>query len=88
MAGENCSSRCATKDHETFGECMKAKGIRVGWCQSWKGLDATLEKAKDKNLNDYKAARDQGIQPATTWPKDVAHAVKASDATGEAYQAQ
>lgn len=25
--GENCSSSCPTQDHETFGQCMKAKSL-------------------------------------------------------------
>lgn len=27
MAGEHCSSGCLTRDHETYGECMRSKGI-------------------------------------------------------------
>lgn len=31
MKGENCSSTCPTKNHETFGECIRAKRIAAQW---------------------------------------------------------
>lgn len=84
MPGENCSTSCLTKDHLTFGECMKAKNVRVGYCQSVKGLDYTRQKKWDQNLDDYRAARAEGIEPRTTWPADVEKAKRVSDETGEA----
>lgn len=87
MAGENCSSTCPTRDHMSFGECMKAKGIRVAYCQSWKGHDYTRQKNWDKNLEGYRAARAEGIEPRSTWPADVEKAVRVSDMTGEAAKA-
>lgn len=83
----NCSASCETQDHATFGECMRAKNLRVAYCQSWKGHDATRQKNWDKNLAEYRSAREQGIDPKTTWPSDVKAAVEISDKTGVAFQA-
>lgn len=82
-----CSSSCATQDHNSFGECVRSKGVRTAYCQSWKGSDATLQKKGDKELDDYAAARKEGIQPASTKRHDIDTAKKASDLTGEAFQA-
>lgn len=84
--GHEC--RCSVDEpHETFGACMRAKNIRVAYCQSWKGLDATRQKNFDKDLNAYASARRQGIQPPSTLRPAVDAAVRASDKTGTAYQA-
>jgi len=87
MPGDNCSSACKTRDHATFGECMRAKSLRVAYCQSWKGLDATAQKKWDRDLAAYKGARSEGIQPATTKRHDVDNAVRISNEHGKAFQA-
>lgn len=73
--------------HETFGACIRAKNIRVAYCQSARNLDLSSEKAKEKELGEYAAARKQGIQPASTFTKDIRHAVEMSNKTGRAYDA-
>lgn len=88
MLGENCSAGCLTRDHESFGACMRSKSLRVAYCQSWKGLDATRQKTWDKDLENYRGALSQGIEPKTTWKADVDKAVRISDATGEAFKAR
>lgn len=85
--GENCSSSCRTKDHETWGECVRSKGLKVAYAQEWKGRDATTQKKADKNLDEYAAARKYGIQPASTRPADVQAAVQISEKTGTAFKA-
>lgn len=80
----NCSSSCPTQDHATWGECVRAKGLRVGWAASHKGIDRTKEKQWEKGLEEYRSARAQGIQPASTNVRDVRAAVAASDAAGTA----
>lgn len=82
------ATRCSCgQGHETFGACIRAKGIRIGWSQSAKGLDATEEKAKWRELDAYKSARDQGIQPGGTSMKQVRDALDLSDATGKPFKA-
>lgn len=66
MSGENCSSACVTKDHETFGECMRSKSLRVAYCASHKGQDYTAQKRWDAELNDFATAKANGIRPEGT----------------------
>lgn len=77
-----CSSSCATQDHNTFGECLRAKNIQVGDL-----MNTGIQKAGSKNLDEYEKARKHGIQPKSTNPADVQRAVRISEKTGEAYQA-
>lgn len=67
---------------------MRAKSIRVGWSQSAKGLDASAEKAKWRELNLYKSARDQGIQPGGTQEHQVRAALDISDQMGKPFSAE
>ncbi len=66
---------------------MRAKNIRVGWCRSSVGLDATQERHKNRELAEYKAARNQGVQPAGTTTAQTRYAMEQSDRTGQAWQA-
>lgn len=82
------SIRCTCgAGHETFGACIRAKNIRVAYCQSASNRDYTAERAKERELAEYKNARAQGIQPASTFTKDIRAAVDVSNATGRAYDA-
>lgn len=65
-----CRTGCPTQDHASWGECARASGLMVGWCQSVKGLDRTAEKNLQSELNAYSRTRVGGIQPdGTTRPK-------------------
>ncbi len=66
---------------------MRAKNIRVGWCRSSVGLDATAEKGKNRELDEYKAARNQGVQPAGTRTNQTRFAMEQSEKSGRAWQA-
>lgn len=54
MVGEYCSSGCLTRDHETYGECMRSKGIghmalggttsSYGERKAWQADNAELRK--------------------------------------------
>lgn len=80
--------RCTCgQGHATFGACLRAKNIRVAYCKSSRNLDATAEKTKERELESYQAARRQGVQPASTFTRDIRHAMDVSDATGRAYDA-
>lgn len=84
--GHQC--RCAVAEpHETFGQCMRWKGVRVAYCQSAAGKDYTTQKKWDASLNAYADARRQGIQPAATTRNAVDRAVRVSNETGQAFQA-
>lgn len=82
-----CSSSCSTKDHASYGACLRAKNLKTAYMQEWKGKDATAQKRADKSLDAYEAARKHGIQPKSTRPADVQRAVQISEQTGKAYQA-
>lgn len=64
--GENCSSNCDTKDHSTWGECQRAKNVKVAYCASHKGSDYTAQKRWDKELDDFKTAKSNGVNPEGT----------------------
>lgn len=81
-----CTTGCPTQDHASYGECLRSKGLRVAYCNSAKGLDATEQKRWDKSLDAYRDARAQGIQPSSTRPDAVERAVAISDKTGSAFQ--
>lgn len=71
----------------TFGACIRAKGIRIGWSRSAAGLDRTEEINKERELSLYKQARDQGIQPGTTNTQSSRFALDFSDQTGRPFKA-
>lgn len=83
-----CTSGCPTQDHQSWGECLRAKSLRVGYCRSATGgPDATAQKRHDSELAFYKQARAEGIQPAGTKRKQTETAMRISDAAGSAYEA-
>lgn len=79
-------SKCGA-DCQTFGECLRNKGIRVGWSRSAAGFDLTSEKASTRELSLYAAARHQGIQPAGTRTAQIRAALDQSDLAGTAFNA-
>lgn len=84
--GDNCSSACKTKDHASFGDCIRSKGLRVAYCRSAAGMDADTQKKWDAELDSYRSARAEGIQPQGTKQHQIDAAKAISDATGVAYQ--
>lgn len=84
----SCASSCTTKDHESYGACLRSKNLAAT------GLESTApsfardrQKAWDSELNLYEKARKEGIQPETTSRKDIERAIAISDHTGTAYDA-
>lgn len=82
-----CTSGCATQDHASYAECLRSKRPKVAYCNSAAGLDASRQKKWDADLDAYRDARRQGIQPSGTTRDAVDRAIAISDATGTAYQA-
>lgn len=82
-----CRSGCPTQDHDSWGQCARASSLRVGWSQHAKGLDKTEDRKWEGELNLYRSAREQGVQPQTTHSPDVKRALDLSDKTGTAYRA-
>lgn len=80
--GKRCSSACLTKDHRTFGECMRAKNLNLNPNLS----DTGASKAWDAELSAYRDARAQGIQPSGTTMKKIREAEEISQQTGVAFK--
>jgi len=78
-----CRTGCPTKDHKNWGECLKAANLRI----APNGYDTSKEKKWDSNLEEYRRARKQGIQPVSTNVKDVRRAVDVSQQLGRAFDA-
>lgn len=82
--GQHCSSGCKTRDHSSWGECVRAKNAKVAYCGIGGG-DATAQKRWDNELAAYRAARAEGVEPTgTTMPK-IRAALEASDKAGAAF---
>lgn len=80
-----CTSNCRTKNHASWGECVRAKNMRVAYCRSAFNQDFTAQKRWDNDLDSYASARRQGMQPDSTYRADVDRAVRISNDSGEAY---
>lgn len=81
--GTRCSSSCVTRDHQTFGECLRAKNFNLN-----PHLALThIQKAWDRELVNYQDAVRQGVQPAGTRQHHIDSAMKESERTGVAYVA-
>jgi hypothetical protein len=80
---KNCSTGCLTGGHKTWGECVRGKALKVAPNLS----DTGTQKRWDKELDNYEAARKQGVEPRGTSQHLIDQAMKTSDATGVAYKA-
>lgn len=83
-----CRARCETQDHRTYGECLRSSGIQVakGESQQHWGNGYTT-KSWDRELESYRAARREGIQPASTKQADIDAAVAMSRAANKPFDA-
>lgn len=75
----SCSSACATQDHRTFGECLRAKNLQLS--PHVNDLYATKQVAWDAELNHYRKAVSDGLQPESTKRWAVDKAIKQAEAT-------
>lgn len=82
--GQHCSTGCRTQNHKSWGECVKAKNAVIAY-SGVGGGDFTAQMKWDKELEAYRDARRQGIQPEGTTLRQVHDALDASDKAGAAY---
>lgn len=75
--GDNCASACRTRDHATFGQCVRGFGVL--------GEPTRHESQWDKELHAYAEARKKGINPAGTSMAKIQQAERISDAVGIPY---
>lgn len=74
----NCTAGCPTQDHATYGDCLRSKKpVSANSTATRDGMYAR-EKENVQIVSEYRAARSQGIQPATSQLKDIRLAVTAS----------
>lgn len=88
MCEWGCDNRCFT-----YGEHLRNKGLSFNGCFPTRSNgagrgDAMAQKKWDAELASYKAARAQGVQPATTRTPDIERAMRMSDKAGKAYNAE
>lgn len=77
MLGSKCSSSCATKDHESWGECIRAKGLQVS--PAINDSYSTRQRGWDRELDNYESAVRQGLSPAGTKQHHVDAAIKEAE---------
>jgi hypothetical protein len=82
----NCRTGCPTQDHDTWGECARDANLRIGYAASAKGWDLTKQKKWDRELEDYRSAVKQGIQPKGTDRRSIDNAVRISNEIGKPFQ--
>lgn len=80
-----CRSGCKTKDHESWGECLRAAEVRTYHVAVSKGFDATAQKKWDAELEGFRKATKEGIKPDGTKWKKIDEARRLSDKVGAAY---
>lgn len=76
--GEKCRTGCRERNHRSYAECLRSAGVGVN-------LSVTPNNPWDKDVDRYKAARAEGIQPDGTSRRAVEEAVAFSDRFGTAY---
>ena len=83
-----CASSCQTKDHGSYGACLRSKNLAtVGLETTAPSFGMTRQKAFDKETNLYGDTVAQGIQPDSTQTKDIRAALDKSDQFGRPYRA-
>lgn len=81
-----CRTGCLTKDHASWGDCLRASNIQMNAGDAASGKEVTTKKW-NAELDAYADARSQGIQPAGTRIGQIRNAVEASDKLGKPYDA-
>lgn len=82
-----CTTGCATKDHASYADCLRSKRSRVAYCNTAGGQDYTAQKKWDRELEAYRDAKAEGLQPSGTKMHQITAAKAIADATGTAYKA-
>lgn len=62
MAGEHCSASCTTRDHKSFGECVKAKNIAAMWTGGSRPSFGEVKRFSRENQAFRDAVKD-GLKP-------------------------
>jgi hypothetical protein len=84
--GENCRSGCKEKNHESYIECLQSANLQINAGDASRA-ESMSQKKWDRELQSYRDARSQGIQPAGTSTQAIREAHEASEKLGKAYNA-
>jgi len=81
-----CRTGCPTQDHGSWGDCLRASNLELstGDANNKKGMS---EKKWNAELQAYRDAKAQGIQPAGTSMAKIREAVEVSNKVGKAFDA-
>lgn len=63
MLGEHCSSACLTRDHNSWGECVRAKNVHDMWLGGTQ-TSYGREKAFNRTNDNFVKAVNDGLNPA------------------------
>lgn len=85
VLGANCTSGCRTKDHASYAECLRDKGTGAWMVAESKGFSQNAQRSWDKELEGYRAARAEGLQPDGTKWRHIDAARRKSDKQQAAY---
>lgn len=80
-----CRTGCPTQDHVSYSDCLRNSGVRVAYANSANGWDLTKQKKWDAELNAYRGAKAEGLQPAGTDMRSIDQAKAWSDKTQTAF---
>lgn len=83
----SCRTGCPTQDHNSWGDCLRASNIQMATGDANGGVieSGWNKKRWNNELNLYREARAQGIQPDGTSTAKVQKAIDISNKTGVAY---
>ncbi len=81
MMADGAKTCSCGRGHLSFGQCLREKRINLGHL----GVDHT-NRNFDKQLQFYRDARRQGVQPSGVNVSQVAAAIRESDRRGEPFR--
>jgi len=83
----SCRSGCPTQDHSSWGDCLRASNIQMSTGDANGSLVSSgwTNKKWDKELQMYRDAKRQGIQPEGTSTRQIRKDMDLSDKTRVAY---
>lgn len=76
-----CSSNCTSGPHESYGQCLRAKSLRLG------SLNSPGEKQLQKELRMMDECKQYGVVPRTGKERDMVAALHSSEKYGRAFDA-
>ena len=78
ILGFHCSTSCATKDHKSWGECVRSKGLQLS--PAINDGYGTRQRAWDRELDNYESAVRQGLSPDGTKQAHIDKAIREAEA--------